>query len=131
MTFPRRTSIVFAALSSIITALALGGCVSKSKANTMARMAYLSGQQAGFAQALQQQAHGPSVNFIGQVQNPFVKWHEGLTLSQAIVLAVYTSANDPASIIIRRAGQSIPVDPKQLLNGQDVPLESGDVVELR
>ncbi|HZL43322.1 MAG TPA: hypothetical protein VFD66_08575 [Verrucomicrobiae bacterium] len=128
---PRCTSIVFAAVFSVITALALSGCVSKSKANTMARMAYLSGQQAGFSQALQQQAHGPGVTFIGQVQNPFVKWHQGLTLSQAIVLAVYTSANDPASIIIRRAGQSIPVDPKQLLNGQDVPLESGDVVELQ
>ena len=128
---PRCTSIVFAVLSSLIAALALSGCVSKSKAETMARMAYLSGQQAGFAQALQQQAHGPGVTFIGQVQNPFVKWREGLTLSQAIVSAVYASAKDPTSIIIRRGNQTIPVDPKQLLNGQDVPLESGDVVELQ
>jgi hypothetical protein len=128
---PRCTSIVFAVLSSLIAALVLSGCVSKSKAETMARMAYLSGQQAGFAQALQQQAHGPGVTFIGQVQNPFVKWREGLTLSQAIVSAVYASAKDPTSIVIRRDRQSIPVDPKQLLNGQDVPLESGDVVELR
>jgi hypothetical protein len=128
---PRCTSIVFAVLSSLIAALALSGCVSKSKAETMARMAYLSGQQAGFAQAVQQQAHGPGVTFIGQVQNPFVKWREGLTLSQAIVSAVYASAKDPTSIVIRRDRQSIPVDPKQLLNGQDVPLESGDVVELQ
>jgi hypothetical protein len=112
-------------------AFLLSGCVSKSKADAQARMAYLAGQQAAFMQMQQQQARGPGVTFIGPVQNPFVKWSEGLTLSQAIVSAVYTAPTDPGEIIIRRNGQQIQFDPKQLLRRQDLPLEAGDIIELQ
>jgi hypothetical protein len=106
------------------------GCVSKSKAEAQARMAYLAGQQAAYAQ-MQQQARNPSVTFVGPVQNPTVPWSEGLTLGRAIVTSVYSSPTDPANIVIRRHGQEILFDPKRLLRGEDFPLESGDIVELR
>jgi hypothetical protein len=106
------------------------GCVSKFKAEAQVRMAYLAGQQAAFQQVQQQQNRGPGVTLIGPVQNPLVNWTEGLTLSRAIVVAVYTAPADPKTIVIRRNGKEIPVDPKRLLNGDDVPLESGDIVQL-
>ena len=93
-------------------------------------MAYLAGQQAAYAQ-MQQQARNPSVTLVGPVQNPSVPWSEGLTLSRAIVTAVYSSQVDPTSIVIHRHGQELQFDPKRLLRGEDLPLESGDVVELR
>lgn len=109
----------------------LTGCVSKSKAEAQARMAYLAGQQAAFMQMQQQQARGPSVTFIGPVQNPIVKWSEGLALSRAIVNAVYQAGTDPKNIVIRRNGQEIQFDPKRLLRGEDFPLEAGDIIELQ
>ena len=93
-------------------------------------MSYAAGRQAGYAEMAQQARH-PSVTLIGPVQKPTVDWSDGLTLGKAIVAAVYTSQSDPRSIVIRRNGQEIPFDPKRLLNGEDMPLEPADVVELR
>jgi hypothetical protein len=118
--------LVLCALASL-----LAGCVWKSTAEANARMAYLAGQQAGFVQAQQQQFHGPSVRFIGAVQNPVVKWSEGLMLGQAIVKAVYSAPTDPKNIVIRRQGDVVQFDPKRLLNGEDYPLEAGDIIELQ
>jgi hypothetical protein len=64
------------------------------------------------------------------VQNPQVAWHSGLTLAKAIISAGY-SGSDPSAIIIHRNDQSIPVDPKGLLTGEDVPLQVGDAVEIQ
>lgn len=71
----------------------------------------------------------PVVTFIGQVQNPTLPWSEGLTLSRAIVSAGY-NGKDPKQIFIVRGGQAVPVDPKQLLKGEDVPLQAGDLVQI-
>lgn len=109
----------------------LAGCVTKSEADARARMAYIAGQQAAMMQMQAQQARGPSVTFVGPVRNPVVKWTEDLTLLQAILDAVYTAPGDPRNILIRRNGQEFQVTPRQLLNGQDVPLQNGDVIELQ
>ena len=125
----------FEILQRFVAALSLlllmSGCVTKSKADAQARMAYLAGQRDAMMQ-LQRQGHrGPVVTFIGPVNNPMVQWSEGMTLSQAIVKAVYNLSADPSSIVIHRNSQDITVNPTQLLSGQDVPVQSGDVVEIR
>ena len=55
----------------------------------------------------------------------------GLTLAQAIATANYQDSHDPKEIIITRNGQTATINPKNLLDGRDVPLELGDVIELR
>jgi hypothetical protein len=110
-------------------ALAAAGCASKSKSRMEAQAAFLAGQNA----ALQQQvaAETPSVTIIGPVQNSRVPWVTGLTLAQAIATANYLDSRAPKEIIITRNGESAALDAKVLLNGTDIPLEIGDVVELR
>ena len=55
----------------------------------------------------------------------------GLTLAQAIATANYLDAQAPEEIIITRQGESATLDANVLLNGAAVPLEPGDVIELR
>jgi len=116
---------------AVSLALLAGGCVTKSQADAQAHMAYLAGQQAALMQMQQQAARGPSVTVLGPVQNPIVKWKDGLTLGQAIVAAVYTAPTDPRNILIQRSGQQILFDPKRLLRGEDFPLQAGDIVQLQ
>jgi hypothetical protein len=125
-TFETVQSLAFA----LLLVLLLGGCVSKSQADAQARMAYLAGQRDALMQLQQQSHHGPSVTFIGPVNNHVITWSEGLTLSQGIVKAVYSVPTDPVSIVIHRNGQDVQANPNQLLAGQDLPLQPGDVVEI-
>jgi hypothetical protein len=111
----------------LVLALAAGGCTTRSKSRAQAQAAFLEGQNALLRQ--QQQASGVTV--IGPVQNPQVPWVAGLTLAQAIATANYLDSREPKEIIITRNGESANVDPKMLLGGAVVPLEAGDVVELR
>jgi hypothetical protein len=128
----RRPALRFVALLAVALSLAgvLGGCVSKSKAEAQARMAYLAGQQQAALQ-WQQASQGTGVMFVGPVNQPLVNWSEGLTLGRAIVNAGYYAAADPRNIVIRRNGQAIQFDPKRLLQGEDFPLQPGDIVELQ
>jgi hypothetical protein len=124
--------LIFAGLLTI--PLLVNGCVTKAKADAQARMAFLAGQQQAtmrMQQMQQQQARGPSVTFVGPVQNFVVAWRDGLMLTQAIVSANYLGSGDPSGIVIHRSGQNIPVDPKQLLNGEDFLLQPGDLIEFR
>jgi hypothetical protein len=105
------------------------GCVSKSKAQTQARLAYLAGQHDAITRMQQQHAEGGSVTFNGPFNNPTVPWTEGLTLAKAIVTAGYNSTTDPLTIVIRRGGEEIQIDPARLLHGEDYPLQSGDTVQ--
>jgi hypothetical protein len=89
-TFDALRTLAFAALLAALT----NGCVSKSAAAAQARMAYLAGQRDAFMQ-MQRSSGGPSVTFLGPVNNPAVKWSEGLTLSQGIVKAVYAGPRIP------------------------------------
>jgi hypothetical protein len=65
------------------------------------------------------------------VQHPQVPWVTGMTLAQAISTANYVGQDPPKQIILTRNGQSAAMDANVLLNGSDVPLEIGDVIELR
>jgi hypothetical protein len=112
----------------LLFALAVGGCMTQSKAKARARAAFLAGQNAALRQ---QQLQIPGVTVIGPVQTSQVPWVAGLTLAQAIATANYLDPHEPKQIVITRNGESARVDPNVLLNGTDVPLEAGDVVELR
>lgn len=111
----------------LLIVLAATGCVSKSK--SQAQIAYLAGQNLILQQQLAAQFHGVTV--IGAVQNPQVAWVEGLTLAQAVATANYTGKAEPKQIIITHQGESATLDAKVLFGGTDIPLEAGDVVELR
>jgi protein involved in polysaccharide export with SLBB domain len=104
------------------------GCVTKSKAKADAQSAFLAGQQQAMIRMAQ--PHPAVVTFIGPVRNPTVPWSQDLTLVKAIVEAGYNAPSDPKQIMIVRNGQAIPVDPQKLLNGEDVPLVAGDLVQI-
>ena len=110
---------------------ALNGCASKGQATPEARAAFAAGQQQATAQMLQRQNQGPIVTVIGDVRNPIIPWAEDLTLAKAIVAANYYGNGDPKDIVIVRNGRGIPVDPRKLLSGEDVPLLEHDVVAIR
>lgn len=130
--FTGRDHLRIVAVLALALSLAglLNGCISKSKAEAQARAAYLAGRRDATAQ-WQQESRGPGVLFVGPVNQPFVKWSEGLTLGHAIVDAGYSAPVDPRNVVVRRNGQGIQVDPKRLLQGDDFPLEPGDIVELQ
>jgi hypothetical protein len=103
------------------------GCVSKKAAKEQARRTFEAGVQQGQKSAEMNMTH---VFLRGPVQKPVIPWHEGLTVAQAIVEAVYTSQQAPMAITIRRKGRNIPVNPTDLLQGVNPPVEAGDLIEL-
>jgi hypothetical protein len=113
----------------LFLALALCGCVSKAKADAQARAAFLAGQQQ--ARQQMQPAREAIVTFVGPVERPTLPWTQDMTLARALVTAGYHSPTDPSQIIIVRNGQGIPVDVNKLLQGEDVPLQPGDVVSIK
>lgn len=125
----KRSHFARAMLSfSILSSLFIAGCVTKGKAKAQAEAAFLAGQQQ--AMIRMSQPHQAVVTFIGPVRNPTVTWTQDLTLAKAIVTAGYEPLSDPKQIMIVRNGQAIPVDPKKLLAGEDVPLVAGDLVQI-
>ena len=114
-------------ITALLFTLAVAGCTTRSKSRLAAQNAWLTAQN----RALQQAAQFNGVTVVGPVQTPQVPWVVGLTLGQAIATANYLDANEPRAIIITRQGESAWLDPKDLINGAVVPLEPGDVVEIR
>jgi hypothetical protein len=114
---------------ALLLVLACAGCVSKSKANAEAKRAFAAGEQR--AMMRMQQAQTPHVTVNGSVRNPLLPWTEDMTVAKAIVAAGYYGAKAPKEILIVRQGQALRLDPAKLLNGEDIPLQSGDVLELR
>lgn len=105
------------------------GCVTKSKAKAEARTAFISGQKQAEA-AMQSQE--PSVWVVGNVKTPLIPWTQQLTLAKALLAAQYQGVGDPSQINIRRGAQPpINVNPQRLLQGEDIPLQAGDRVEIR
>jgi len=104
------------------------GCTTRSNADARAQASFLAGQNAELRQQ-QEQTAGVTVN--GPVQNPRVPWVVGLTLAQAIATADYLDARAPKQITITRNGESATLDPNVLLNGTDIPLQPGDMVEIQ
>lgn len=119
----------------LLFTVGLAGCVTKSQADAQARIAYLEGQNQALLRLQESKTvtpiSGPSVTFIGPLQNLTVPWQTGLTLTHAIVGAQYTGNSDPSAIVIHRNGQDIPISPKGLLNGEDFVLQIGDVIEIQ
>jgi hypothetical protein len=115
-------------LVTLLLVLTVTGCTTKSSARMKAQQAFLEGQNAALRQ---QAAQSPGVTIVGPVQNPKVPWVAGLTLAQAVATANYIGAKEPKGIIITRQGESAALDAKVLFNGPDIPLEIGDVIELR
>jgi uncharacterized membrane protein len=115
-------------LGILFLALAVSGCTTKSQSRARAENAYLAGQNAALRQQL---AQYNGITFIGAVQTPQVPWVAGLTLAQAVATANYVGAQEPRAVIITRQGESAVLDANVLLNGTEIPLEVGDVVELR
>lgn len=91
--------------------------------------AFLAGQNAVLRQ--QQAQQFPTVTVVGPVQNSTVPWVAGLTLAQAVATANYLDSHEPKTVIITRQGESATLNGDVLLNGAVVPLEAGDVIELR
>jgi hypothetical protein len=115
---------------ALLLCAALAGCVTKARAKAEARKAYIAGQQEAMMRLQQIQAQAPSVRINGPVGKPVVPWTPNLTLSQAIMAAGYHGVGDPAEIIVVRNGLARRVNVKDLLGGQDVPLQPGDVVQI-
>jgi hypothetical protein len=130
-TFQQRAVFQFqmkAFTALLFLSLAVSGCVSKTKAQAEARAAYAAGQKDAYAHIAA--AQRTSVKVFGPVQNPEVPWVEGLTLAQAIATANYTARGNPQEILLLRRGENATIDPRDLLNGHDVPLEPGDTITL-
>lgn len=119
-------------LATLLLALAATGCTTHSQTRLKEQNAFLAGQNTVLMQQqAQTAAQSPGVTIVGAVQHPQVPWVTGLTLAQAIATANYVGADAPKQIVITRHGESAAMDAKVLLNGTDVPLEIGDVIELR
>jgi hypothetical protein len=120
--------LCFDGLLALLVATSFCGCVTKSEARAQAQAAYLAGQNDALAKMAGQ---GQGIVIVGPVEHPNVPWVEGMTLSQAIATANYTSIHNPKTITITRQGEQATVNPKVLLNGQVVPLEPGDTITIR
>jgi len=119
-------------LSAILMlTLAATGCMTKTEARLKAQNAFLAGQNEALQRQAQAAAEAAGVTIVGAVRNSQVPWVAGLTLAQAIATADYTGAEAPKQIVITRQGDTATLDAKVLLNGTDIPLEKGDVIELR
>jgi hypothetical protein len=114
-------------LGILVLALAAAGCVTKSQADAQARAAYMAGQQAAYQSI---QGGMTDITVLGSVQKHHVPWVTGLTLAQALATANYTGSQDPQEIILKRNSVETLIDTKQLLNGQDVSLQPGDVISV-
>lgn len=114
------------ALICLPLSLLTAGCVTKVEARRQADAAFQAGQR-----SILQKQQTAGVTVLGTVQNPTVPWVAGLTLAQAIATANYIERAEPKSIIIVRQGERAAIDPKVLLNGTTIPLEPGDVIEIR
>jgi hypothetical protein len=110
----------------LLLAFASSSCITRSQSQADVRAAYQAGQHDAYA-AMQR----TNIVVIGQVQNHEVPWTEGLTLAQAIIAADFTGHGNPKEIILTRQGETIPIDPKDLLGGHDVPLQPGDTITIR
>ena len=124
-----RIGRIFCALALLISAAALPGCATRTTVRSDEQTAFLAGQNAALRQ--QQARQFPTVTVTGPVQNSTVPWVAGLTLAQAVATANYLDSHAPKTIIITRQGESARLNGDVLLNGAVVPLEPGDVVELR
>jgi hypothetical protein len=111
----------------VFALLFMAGCVSKAAADAQARAAFLAGEKAAYQSM---QSSTTDITVLGNVQKHQIPWVEGMTLAQALATATYTGVHDPTDLILRRNSVQTEVDPRDLLNGKDVPLHPGDVISV-
>jgi hypothetical protein len=118
--------LAFAALLSIILSFTTG-CETKSRARLEARQAYVEGQE----QALEQsRPKPPVVTVTGPVHNRVIPWTDQLTLGQAYLAAEYTGYIRPRLLRVTRDGQTAEIKFSALVNGEDLPLQPGDAIQV-
>ena len=127
----KRVGNILIAMSLLISAATLvSGCKTGSRARADQQAAFLAGQNALLRQ--QQAQQFSTVTILGPVHTHTVPWVAGLTLAQAVATADYLGSRAPTEIIITAGvGDSATLDGTVLLNGTAVPLEAGDVVDIR
>ena len=116
---------------SLVLSLAATGCVSKERAALRAREAYLAGQQQGMAAAAHKKTENPTVTIRGDVKNSSIPWTEDLTVGKALVAAEYLGLSDPKTIVLTHENQVTQIKASELLQGNDFPVEAGDIIEVR
>lgn len=116
------------AISAGVLLVCAAGCATKTEARKQAEAAFQAGQRQ--AQLQLYESRFPVVTVIGPVRNPKLDWTADLTLARAIVAAGYQGLGDPRLIIVRRGNEEVRVSPRQLLAGEDWPLQGGDHVEI-
>jgi hypothetical protein len=112
----------------VLLIAALLGCASSDRQRRDAQQHFIAGQEEAFA-ALQRSGIR-IVRVAGPFQRPIVPWHEGMTLAQVILAAGYLEPRDPSQILIQRGPTALSIDPGKLLRGEDVPVESGDIIRV-
>lgn len=112
---------------SMLALVPVAGCVSKATADAEAKAAFVAGQKAAYQSM---QSSTTEITVLGNVQKHEIPWVDGLTLAHALATAGYTGAHDPTDIILRRNSVQTEISPRDLLNGQDVPLHPGDVISV-
>ena len=113
----------------IASAVLLSGCASKPKGGpTEAQQHFVAGQEEAFS--MLQRSGIPLVRVLGPFERPVVQWQEGMTLSQVILTAGYLEVQDPSQILIQRGAQAFEIVPGRLLSGEDIPVESGDMIHV-
>jgi hypothetical protein len=118
---------IIAVAFAILALVFVSGCVTKVTADAEAKAAFIAGQRAAYQSM---QSNTTDVMVLGKVQKHDIPWVDGMTLAQALATATYTGAHDPTDIILRRNSVQTELDPRQLLNGKDVPLHPGDVISV-
>lgn len=120
----------------LVSLFVTGGCVSKARHKLEVREAYVAGQEQALAAMSGGGRPGNPVSktdiFVhGHVKNTIIPWEEGMTVGQAIVAAEYIDSRDPRMIVLHRGGETMQINPKELLRGRDFPARAGDVIELQ
>ena len=105
----------------------VAGCVTRATADAEARAAFVAGEKAAYQTM---QSSTTDITILGNVQKHQIPWANGLTLAQALAKADYTGAHDPTDLVLRHNSIQTEISPRDLLNGQDVPLHPGDVISV-
>jgi hypothetical protein len=118
------------ASAGLLVLILVTGCVSNSTAKAREKAAYIAGRQSAM-EAQQSLQQVPMVRFSGPVVNSNVPWTPDLTLARALVEAGYQAPHEPSAIYVVRNGRAMQIDVKRLLAGEDMPLQNGDMVDIR
>jgi len=126
MNSPCRIFIQVVAHCLIITGMT--GCASGEHKPSKAQTQFAAGQEEAFA--LLQRSGIYVVRMVGPFQRPVVLWREEMTLAQAILDAGFLGQDAPTQILIQHGLIMERIAPARLLQGEDVPIQPGDVIHI-